>query len=259
MDLSRIFDALPLWAILPFTVALALLAVELGYRFARYRQRKSEEEKEAAVGGMVGATLGLFAFMLAFTFGFASSRYQERRQVVLSEANTIGTTYLRTSVIPEPMRSDARRVLREYVDTRLEGVQPGKFDQAMAKSEELQRTLWSIGVAAVEKERTPLTSLFIQSVNQVIELHEQRIMASVRSRVPPVMWIVLYLLAILTMLMMGYQTGLSGKRRSLAVVALIIAFSSVLLLIADLDRPGEGMLSTSQEAMMDVRKSMQEP
>ena len=86
----RLIDALPLWAIFPITVALALLSVEFGYRFARYRQRMSGEEKEAAVGGMVGATLGLFAFMLAFTFGFASSRYQDRRQIVLSEANAIG-------------------------------------------------------------------------------------------------------------------------------------------------------------------------
>ena len=259
MDAVTLFDARPLWAILPLTVGLALLAVEAGYRFARYRQRRSDEEKEAAVGGMVGATLGLFAFMLAFTFGYASSRYQDRRQIVLSEANALRTTYLRTDMIPEPMRTDARRLLREYVDTRLEGVQPGKLDQAIAKSEALQSSLWSTAVAAAQKERTPMTSLFIQSLNQVIELHAQRIMAGLRSRVPGVIWIVLYLLATLTMLMMGYQTGLAGKRRSLAVVALILAFSSVLLLIADLDRPGQGLLSTSQEALIDVRKSMNEP
>jgi len=111
----------------------------------------------------------------------------------------------------------------------------------------------------VEKERTPMTSLFVQSLNQVIDLHAQRVQAGVRSRVPGVIWIVLYLLAVLTMLMMGYQTGLAGARRSLAVIGLVLGFSSVLFLIADLDRPGQGMLSTSQEAMIDLRRSMQEP
>lgn len=259
MDASRLFDALPLWAIPPLTVALALAAVELGYRFARYRQRRSDGEKEVNVGGMVGATLGLFAFMLAFTFGFASSRYQDRRQLVLSESNAIGTTYLRTAMIPEPMRADAKRLLRDYVDVRLEAVKPGQFQQGMAKSEELQKQLWSTAVAAVEKERTPMTSLFVQSLNQVIDLHSQRVMAGTRSRVPVVIWIVLYLLAILTMLMMGYQTGLAGTRRSIAVIALILGFSSVLFLIADLDRPGQGMLSTSQEALLDLRRTMTEP
>src|SRR5258705_11157723 len=113
MNAVRLFDALPLWAIFPITVALALLSVELGYRFARYRQRKSDEEKEAAVCGMVGATLGLFAFMLAFTFGSASYRYQERRQIVLFEANSIGTTYLSYVMIPEPMRKGTKCILRE--------------------------------------------------------------------------------------------------------------------------------------------------
>jgi len=259
MDANRLFDAVPLWAIPPLTVAIALVAVEFGYRFARYRQGRSEGEKEVNVGGMVGATLGLFAFMLAFTFGFASSRYQDRRQLVLSEANAIGTTYLRTSLIPEPMRTDAKRLLGEYVDVRLEGVNPGQFEQGMIKSEQLQRSLWSTAMAAVEKERTPMTSLFVQSLNQVIDLHAQRVQAGVRSRVPGVIWIVLYLLAVLTMLMMGYQTGLAGARRSLAVIGLVLGFSSVLFLIADLDRPGQGMLSTSQEAMIDLRRSMQEP
>ena len=256
MNAVRLFDALPLWAIFPITVALALLSVEFGYRIARYRQRMSDEEKEAAVGGMVGATLGLFAFMLAFTFGSASSRYQDRRQIVLSEANAIGTTYLRAEMIPEPMRTETKRLLREYVDTRLAAVKPGGLQEGVAKSEELQKSLWSLAVAATEKERSPLISLFVQSLNQVIDLHAERVMAGVRSRVPSVIWIVLYLLAILSMLMMGYQTGLAGARRSIAVIALILGFSSVLVLIADLDRPGQGMLETSQEAMIDLRKSM---
>ncbi len=250
-------DLLPLWAILPITVLLGLVSLEVGYRIASYRLRGSEGEKESPVGGMVGATLSLLAFMLAFTFGLAGSRFEDRRQVVLSEANAIGTTYLRAAMLPEPMRTESRNLLREYVDVRLEAIQPGKVDQAISKSEELQNRLWSQAVAATERDRSPITALFVQSLNEVIDLHAKRLMASLRSRVPGEIWIVLFLLVILTMVMMGYHSGLANSKRSVAVIALVLGFSSVLFLIADLDRPGQGMLQVSQQSMIDLRRSMQ--
>lgn len=256
MEVSGLLDLLPLWAILPLTIFVALLSVELGYRVARYRLQRSQEEKESPVGGMVGATLGLLAFMLAFTFGLAGSRFEDRRQVLLSEANAIGTTYLRAAMLPEPMRTEAQNVLREYVDVRLEAVQPGKLDQALVKSEELHNKLWSVAVAAVEKDRSAITALFVQSLNEVIDLHATRVMAVLRSRVPGVIWTVLYVLAILAMVIMGYHSGLAQSRRSLAVIALVVGFSSVMFLIADLDRPGKGAFRVSQQAMIDLRHSM---
>ena len=254
--MEALIDYLPLWTILPLTIAVALLSVELGYRVASNRRNRSQEEKESPVSGMVGATLGLLAFMLAFTFGLAGSRFEDRRQVVLSEANAIGTTYLRAAMLPEPMRTEARDLLREYVDVRLEAVQPGKLDQALARSDELHNDLWSLAVAATEKDRSPITALFIQSLNEVIDLHAKRVMAGLRSRVPNVIWMVLYVLAILAMVMLGYHSGLVHSRRSIAVLALVLGFSSVLYLIADLDRPVEGTLLVSQQSMIDLRRSM---
>lgn len=254
---TGLLDLLPLWMILPISIAVGLLSVELGYRGARYRLRHDEAEKESPVTGMVGAALGLLAFMLAFTFGLAGSRFEDRRQVLLSEANAIGTTYLRAAMLPEPMRTETRDLLREYVDVRLEGVQqPDKLSAALSKSEELQNQLWSVAVAATEKDRSAITALFIQSLNEMIDLHATRVMAGLRSRVPGVIWVVLYLLAILAMVMMGYHSGLANSRRSIVVVALIIGFALVLFLIADLDRPGQGTLHVSQQAMIDLRQSM---
>jgi len=67
------FASLPLWGIFIATLLLVLFSVEGGYRWARYKQKRSEQEKEAPVGAMVGATLGLLAFLLAFTFGMATA------------------------------------------------------------------------------------------------------------------------------------------------------------------------------------------
>ena len=258
METPGLLDIFPLWAILPLTIGAALLAVEFGYRLESYQRKHLGEEKEAQapVTGMVGAMLTLLALIQAFTFSYAASRFEDRRQVMLSEATAIGTAYLRSSMLPEPMRTETRNLFREYVDVRLEAVQPGNLSQAMSKSEELHNRLWSQAVAAGEKERTPMTSLYITALNEVIVLHARRVTAAVRSRVPAPMWIVLFLLAFICMAMMGYQLALNNSRRSLAAIALVVGFSCVLFLIVDLDRPGQGTLEVSQQAMIDLRKSM---
>jgi hypothetical protein len=258
-----LLDAMPLWAVFVVTLGLILLSVEIGHRVARYQLRRSEGEKESSVrsmagstGAMVGAMLGLLAFMLAFTFGVASSFFQARREVVLSEANAIGTTYLRAAMLPAAIGTDVRHLLREYVDVRLEAATGINVAQAVSKSEELHGRLWSQAVAASENDRSPVTALFIESLNEVIDLHAKRVMAALRTRVPPPIWVALYLLAILSMAAMGYNQGLTSRRRSLAGFALILAFSVVLLLIVDLDRPGEGLLRVSQQSMIDLQNSM---
>jgi len=248
-------DLFPLWGLFLAIVVLVLAAIEGGYRLGSYRHRQPGREKETPVGAMVGAMLGLLAFMLAFTFGLAGSRFEGRREIVLSEANAIGTAYLRGAMLPEPMGTDERNLLREYVDVRLQAAQQQNLDEAIAKSEQLHERLWSTAIAASQKERSPTTNLFVTSLNDVINLHAVRLQR-VRGRVPSVIWLVLYMLLSLTMVMIGYQQGLTGAKRSLAVIALVLGFSTVLFLIADLDRPGQGMLQTSQQAMMDLRRSM---
>ena len=205
---------------------------------------------------MVGATLGLLAFMLAFTFGLAGTRFEARRQLVQSEANAISTAYLRADLLPEPMKTDSQALLREYVETRLAGADPAKLAESISKSEDIQKRLWSQTVLAIQKEKSVVTSLFSQSINQLIEIHSQRITAVLRSRIPPAIWIGLYSVLILAMAAVGYQEGMASKRRSIAVITLVCGFSIVLFLIADLDRPGKGYLQINQEAMTEAKKVM---
>ena len=105
---------------------MSSLSIEGGYRWARHKHR-AEVEKEAPVGAMVGATLGLLAFILAFTFGMAFDAFHARKQAVVDEANAIRTAYSLTGVIPEPHRTEVRKLLREYVEERLQwaGVERG--------------------------------------------------------------------------------------------------------------------------------------
>src|SRR5579871_3264174 len=106
-------DVIPLWCFFLLTTSVCMLAVEGGYRFGRWRHARDSGEKEGSVAGMVAALLGLLAFMLAFTFSMAASRFDARRQAVLEEANVIGTTYLRTRLLPEPQRSETATLVRD--------------------------------------------------------------------------------------------------------------------------------------------------
>ena len=256
MQNSGLLDPFPLWTLLPITITIAFVSVELGFRAALYRKQRTDEP-EAPSAGMVGATLGLLAFMLAFTFGLAGTRFEARRQIVQTEANAISTAYLRADLLPEPMKTDSKALLKEYVEARLAGTNPGKLAESISRSEDIQKRLWSQTVLAIQKEKSVVTSLFSQSVNQLIEIHSQRITAVLRSRIPAAIWIGLYLVLILAMAAVGYQEGMASKRRSIAIITLVCGFSIVMFLITDLDRPGHGYLQINQEAMMEAKKVMQ--
>jgi hypothetical protein len=250
------FDAFPLWVFFVGAMACALLSLEMGFRLGRWRHDRVVDEKAAAVGTMVAAILGLLAFMLAFTFGMATSRFDARRQIVLEESNAIGTAYLRARLLPEPQRSEIGKLLRDYVDVRIGAVEAQTLAEGRARSEKLQEQLWSQATAAAEKNPASImTGLFIQSLNEVIDVHAKRLVA-VQSRIPSTIWITLFALTVSGMVSTGYQAGLSATRRSPEVFLLVLAFACVLYLVVDFDRAHEGLLRVSQQSMLDLQQSM---
>jgi hypothetical protein len=252
-------DILPLWGLFVAILLLVLLSIEGGFRFGKYRRSRSEQEKEAPVGAMVGATLGLLAFFLAFTFGMAAERFDARRKVVLDEANAIGTTYLRAGMIPD-RREEIRALLRDYVDARLKAVQSGNITEGLRRSENILDQLWAQAVVVGKQNPNSIVvGLFVQSLNEVIDLHTKRVTAGLRNRIPGAIWFALLAVAAVALANMGYHAGLAGTRRSFAVLPVAFTFSAVIVLVADLDRPQEGALKVSQQALIDLRQSMNVP
>jgi hypothetical protein len=120
--------------------------------------------------------------------------------------------------------------------------------------------LWAQAAAAADKDSgSIMTGVFIQSLNDVIDLHSKRVLVGIRSRIPLVIWIGLFGLAMLGMTAVGYQAALCATRRSPAMIGLVLAFAVVLLLIADLDRGQEGMLRISQHSMIDLQEAIEPP
>lgn len=250
-------DIIPVWGLFVLTIAFVFAVVEIGFRLGEIKRRRSDDVKDAAVGSMVGATLGLLAFMLAFTFGMAANRYDTRRALVMEEANTLQTAYLRADLLPQPQRTKIRALLREYVELRFKWSGPQELQKAIARSEEIQQRLWS--EAAALGERNPdsvVAGLFITTLNDVIGLHSKRVKAGLKSRIPVVIFFVLFLVTSLATLSMGYLAGIAGKRTNLVSIALVLAFSSVFYLIFELDRPQEGLIRVSQQPLQELRQKM---
>jgi hypothetical protein len=228
--------------------------VEGGYRLGS-RARRSEENGDTPLGEMVAATLGLLAFLLAFTFSLAASRYDVRRQLLLDEANAIGTTWLRAGLLPDSGK-EIRALLLQYTDVRIAAPR-GNLHESILLSEQLQGKLWErVTPLAQRGENAVIVALFIESLNELIDLHAKRLTASVRNRIPPAIWAGLYCVTVLSFAALGYHAGLVRTRRSLAIVPVAFTFAVVIGLIADLDRPVEGLLTVGQEPLIDVLRSM---
>jgi hypothetical protein len=252
-------DALPLWAFFVVILLIALGSVEAGYLLGKSKYKRGKQDQNAPLSEMVGALLGLLALILAFTFGFGAQRFEARRQAILDEANAIGTTYLRTKMLPE-RRDEIQTLLKEYVDVRLKAVLADDVAEAVRLSENIQNRLWEQAVAVGEKNPNSIVvGLFIQSLNQTIDLHATRVQVGLRNRIPAAIWFVLISMMIVSLVVMGYHAGLAGAIRPLAVLAVAFAFSAVIELIADLDRSQQGLHKVGQHALMDLQRSMNMP
>jgi len=256
--MMMLLDAVPLPWLLAAIFVATLLCVEAGYRAGRRAHAYSPHENESVVGAMAGGMLGLLAFMLAFTFGMAESRYDRRRLAVIEEATIIGTTYLRAQLLPEAQATTSLRLLREYIDIRIQAAQePATYQRAVQRSEEIHGLLWSevraISASHVDSE---IFALYVETLNEMIDMHLSRISAGVRARVPNGIWLGLGILTALSMVALGYQSGLVSERRSRAAGLLVLAFSIALSLIIDLDRPQKGLVRVGQQAMLDAQRSI---
>jgi len=206
------------------------------------------------------ASLGLLALLLGFTFSMALTRFDIRKQLVLDEANAIGTTYLRAQLLPDPARKEVSDLLHHYVDVRLEfyqaGIDQGKLQKVDEDTEKLHRALWSYAITTGGQDpRAIPTGLFIQSLNEVIDLHSKR-MTAMENHVPESVFVLLLVVATLSLGLVGYGAGMGRDRNLLPTVISVLLIASVILLIMDLDRPRRGLIKVSQQSMVRLQDSL---
>lgn len=256
-----IIDYLPVWVLFILTITVVMAAVEIGYRLGgSVRKKKVEPEKESSVSTISGIILGLQAFMLAFTFGIVSERYDAKKALVREEANAIRTAFKRSDFLPEPNQATTKRLLEEYVDKRIAARRTQNIEAVRASLWEymqIQRQLWEIAVANGKLDlNSDIGALYVESLNEIENLHASRITIGLNVRIPTGIWIVLLSLLILGMVGVGYHTAIAESRRSRVTPVLALSFSLVIALIAALDHPGDNFVPVSQQPLVDLQSEM---
>jgi hypothetical protein len=249
-----------LGVILLASIVFFLGVTETGFRLGRRSRPGVNADSRSEISTLQGALLGLLALLLGFTFAMAMSRFETRKQLVLEESNAIGTTFLRAQLLPEPPRQEISNLLRQYVDVRLAfyeaNIDPQKLRQANDRTEQLHKQLWSLTAALGAKDpRAVTTGLFLQSLNEVIDLHAKRITA-MENHVPEIILVLLYFVALTVTGLMGYGSGLGGRRNFLVTLMASILIAAVILVIIDLDRPRRGLIRISQQRLVELRDSL---
>lgn len=247
------------WLVVVIVGAILLAASEFGFRIGLRLHRAKDESRKGSIAGTLGAVLGLLGLLLGFTFAMAAARYESRRSLVLQEANAIGTTYLRAAFLPTPHQADVEQLLRRYVDARLDFYESGndaaRQGEAERVSAEIQRQLWAHAVASGLERPTPMVSLFVAALNEVIDLDSMRLNALV-AHVPGAVWLLVLAVASCGCWASGYQAGANGARSALTHVLLPLLIAVVITLVADLDRPRGGVIGISQQPLVDLRRSL---
>ena len=268
MLVSHFFDLIPIWLLFIGTILGMILFIEFGFRLGQKAQARAKKAQTSQVRAIMGAGLGLLAFMLAFTFSTAQSHFEVRVQSLAEEARIARNAFMQADLLAEPARTRAKHLLKEYIDIRssTHSVKndeiPEKLAEAIQLSEKIQRDLWALvsesaGQASKSQGEFDKNDQLMTSVLALTDIHYTRLHSAIMNRIPLTIWMTLYLMATLSMIIMGYQAGLTERRSPVATVTLAIAFSAVIILITDLDRPVMSFFHINNQLLVDLQEYME--
>jgi len=240
------------------TILIFLLFFEIGYLIGKIRRKREGPKSSEAISPATASILGLFAFILAFSFSLSAQKFDTRKQNVRLEANAIGTAYLRTDLLQDPYRSKIKILLREYTDTKLKYITSEEYQKVeyLDKLVILQDQVWSEMLEASKEANNATIELMVTSLNELFDMNSNRIAASIYNRNSGNMWLMLFSVGVLGLLMTGIQAGLNGPRRYIGIIPLILAFTIIFSLIEDLDNPQRGMFKVGQQPLIDVHQNI---
>ena len=253
---QEVLDPVPVGVVFLLFTVVTFGCFEAGFRLGVWWQAREPGEQEGPTDMLVGSLLGLMAFVLAITLGLATDRHDARRGLVVAEATALATAYQRADYLPPAEAARLKALLRAYLPVRIV-TDPAAVPANIARSAELARQMWTIEVAAAQSGDNPdLIASLGEALNEIVAVGQQRVVAGVYARVPRTIMYLLLAGSALSLAMVGYSAGIKGRRSVLSAAVLILTLGVVTILVVDLDRPQEGLLTVSQQALVDVQRFM---
>ena len=242
---------------------LMLVAAEGGRRLGVARLARHTDGLAKGSGSAEAAMFALFGLLIAFTFSGAASRFADRRDLIVAEANAIGTAYLRLDLLPSDAQPPLRDLFREYADNRYRAYRqaddPAATEAMFAESATLQSEIWTRAVAALESQgmSPPRATLLLGALNEMIDITATREMAT-RNHPPAVVFLLLAALSLVCSLLVGYATSQNADRSWLHTLTFAAIISLTVYVIVDLEFPRVGLIrvDSADDVILEVRESM---
>jgi hypothetical protein len=237
-----------------------LVLLETGRRFGLRRAALDSDGARAGAGVVEGAVFALMGLLVAFTFSGAASRFDERRKLIIEEANAIGTAYLRIDLLPSAAQPDLRASFRTYLDARLAvyrvlpDLAASKVELARATG--LQQEIWAKAIAAAAGSQAP-TMLLLPALNEMFDITTTRTMAA-QIHPPLIIFALLFALALLSALLAGYAMAPAKGRNWIHMAAFAFALAGAVYVILDTEYPRFGLIRVDafDAVLIELRQSM---
>jgi hypothetical protein len=259
MQPSR-FDLIPAFYLaLPFLLLL-IFVNWLGYQFKNRHIRKFPGTEHVGIGPTEGSLLGLTALLLSFTFGMSASKFDNRRQMIISETNHITTTVLRCDLYPDSIRTLLRADLKNYLETRIDYFvakdNERLIQNSLVRSDSISKIIWKrVAEASHDLNNRVATQQMVPSLNEMIDIVTSR-EGSRRAMVPRMILVVLCTLIIVSAFLSGYGSK-SLERNRVLVIAFAVVTTLALYLVVDLDKPRQGFVNlNSTEQLLEDQRSL---
>jgi hypothetical protein len=240
---------------------VVLVATVAGHLVGRAVRPRSEGLREP-FGVIQAAMLGFMALVLAFGLSLAVGRYESRREDVVTEANTLGTAYLRAQNLAEPNRTRSLVLLRAVTDSavRIAETVPGgpEHVEAIAASGRIQRALWVEYSQALAAEPTATAPrLYVDSLNAAFEAQSTQV-AGLGNRVPVPVLLLELIGSAIALALLALHLGTLGRGPAIALLAAMLV-AATLFITFDLDRPVRGLININADPLTTLRVTMADP
>jgi hypothetical protein len=237
-------------------IAGVFAAHEIGFRLGSLTG-SSDERFDRQVGLIQASTGALVAFLVGFAFSGAASRFIDRADIIVKEANALGTAYLRADVIAEPQRSELKAALKEYAGDRIKLLSHDQRDQIvplLAKVGGLHERIWRSAIKGTQ-DNAPLMAVVLPPINELIDLHSMHLAMARRHLPIPIMAVLLGTAAI-GFGLMGFGNGRAGRRFSVIDSVYGVVLAIALWMTIDLDYPGMGIIRVSNLGFVETLAAM---
>ena len=225
---------------------------QLGAALRRTQESHGESAPETFTI-VLTACLTLLGLIIGFTFSMALGRYDLRKTDEASEANAIGTEYLRAGLLPANDAAMTRMLLRSYLDQRIllyHADDETRRTQLRQRIGQLQTQLWSAVQSSAQAQPGPLTALAAAGMNDVLN-SQAYTQAAWWNRIPPAAWLLMFLIALLCNVMVGYAAR-GATVGTLLLLILPLLISIAFFLIADIDSPRGGLIRVEPQNLLSL-------